>query len=94
MVEERIEKQLKAQHLAEMKDEMHLLWNEMDSLIKTREDMAGHVEHLTFFTKKMQEHSSREQGMLNSENGLLRKQLQSFHSDNIPVSNLSNPRSM
>lgn len=93
MVVERIEKQLKAQPAgscwADMKDEMHLLWNEMDSLIKSREDMAGHVEHLTFVTKKVQEHSSREQDMLKTENGFLRKQLQSLQGDGVQVSHLS-----
>ena len=93
MVEERIEKQLKAQQLgncwAEMKDEMHLLWNEMDSLIKSREDMASHVEHLTFITKKVQEHSTREQDVLKSENGFLRKQLQSLQGEGVQVSHLS-----
>jgi hypothetical protein len=90
MIEERIEKQLKAQQLgicwADMKNEMHLLWNEMDSLIKSREDMAGHVEHLTFVTKKVQEHSSCEQDMLKSENGFLRKQLQSLQDEGVQVS--------
>lgn len=89
MVEERIEKQLNAQLLAEMKDDMHLLWNEMDSMIKSREDMAAHVEHLTFVTKKVQEYSSREQDMLKSENGLLRRQLQSLQGDGVPVCYLS-----
>ncbi|KAG0553581.1 hypothetical protein KC19_12G022600 [Ceratodon purpureus] len=90
IIEERIEKQLKAQQLgncwADMKNEMQLLWNEMDSLIKNREDIASHVEHLTFITNKVQEHSSREQDMLKSENGLLRKQLQSLQSEGVQAS--------
>nr|XP_024362283.1 uncharacterized protein LOC112275837 [Physcomitrium patens] len=78
MVEERIERQLKSLPLgsgwAEVKNEMQLLWSEMDSLIKSRQDLANHVEHLTVVAKK-------EQDMLKSENGSLRNELQSLQDD-------------
>lgn len=94
MVEERIEEQVKGQLLgscwADMKEEMCLLWSEVNSLIKSREDISGHVEHLTFVTEKVQEHSSREQDMLKSENGFLRKQLQFLQGDGGQVSHLFN----
>jgi len=93
MIEERIEDQVKGQLLtgcwAGMREEMCLLWNEVKSLIKSREDIAGHVEHLTSVTEKVRELSSREQDMLKSENGFLRKQLQSLQSDSRKVSHLS-----
>lgn len=94
LVEERIEEQVKRQLMAScwsgMKEEMCRLWSEVNSLIKSREDIAGHVERLTFVSEKVQEHSSREQDMLKSENGFLRKQLQSLQSDGGQVSHLFN----
>jgi uncharacterized coiled-coil DUF342 family protein len=73
MVEERIEKQLKAQKVdtrssVDMKDEIRLLWAEMDALVKSRQEMQGHIEHLTSVAQKAQEHASREHEMLKSEN--------------------------
>lgn len=85
MVEERIERQLKSLPLgsgwAEVKNEMQLLWSEMDSLIKSRQDLANHVEHLTVVAKK-------EQDMLKSENGSLRNELQSLQDDGAEVIHL------
>ena len=90
MVEERIEKQLKAQKVdtktsVDMKDEIRLLWAEMDALVKSRQEMQGHVEHLTSVAQKAQEHASREHEMLKSENGYLRKQLQSLKNEGVQV---------
>jgi uncharacterized coiled-coil DUF342 family protein len=93
MVEERIEKQLKAQKVdtrssVDMKDEIRLLWAEMDALVKSRQEMQGHIEHLTSVAQKAQEHASREHEMLKSENGYLRKQLQSLKNEGVQVSHL------
>ncbi|KAG0629748.1 hypothetical protein M758_1G127100 [Ceratodon purpureus] len=90
MVEERIEKQLKAlkaenRTSVDMKDEIRLLWAEMDALVKSRQEMQGHVEHLTSVAQKAQEHANREHEMLKSENGYLRKQLQSLKNEGVQV---------
>lgn len=82
MLEERIGEQLKGELLtsvwAYVKDEIRLLWTEVDSLINNREDMAGQVEHLTFVTEKVKEHFSPEHEILKSGTCHLRKQFQSL----------------
>lgn len=83
LVDERIVKQLGN---SEMKSEIRLLWAEMEALSKSREEMQGHVDHLTAVAQKAQEHASHEQDILKSENGYLRKQLQSLKNDEIQVS--------
>lgn len=89
MVKERIEKQLKAQKetrsSVDMKDEIHRLWAEMDALVKNRQEMQGHVEHLTSVAQKAQEHANREHEVLKSENVHLRKQLQSLKNEGVQV---------
>lgn len=89
MVEERIQKQFQTQRdtrsSGEMKDEIRHLWAEVEALVKSREEMQGHVEHLTSVAQKTQEHANREQEMLKSENGYLRKQLQSLKNDGVQV---------
>lgn len=89
MVKERIEKQLKAQKetrsSVDMKDEIHRLWAEVDALVKNRQDMQGHVEHLASVAQKAQEHANREHEMLKSENGYLRKQLQNLKQEGVQV---------
>ena len=93
MVEERIEKQLQTQRdtrsSGEMKDEIRLLWAEVGALAKSKEEMQGHVEHLTSVAQKAQEHANREQEMLKSENGYLRKQLQFLKNDGVQVKRFS-----
>lgn len=95
MVDERIEKQLQAHRniggSSEMKNEIRLLWAEVEALSKNREEMQGQVDHLISMAQKAQEHASREQDILKSENGFLRNQLQSLKNDGAQVSSLFLP---
>jgi hypothetical protein len=92
MVDERIEKQLQAHRdiggSSEMKNEIRLLWAEVEALSKNREEMQGQVDHLISMAQKAQEHASREQDILKNENGFLRNQLQSLKNDGVQVSSL------
>jgi hypothetical protein len=83
LVDERIEKRLNEKDLvmAEMKSNMRLLWAEVEALNKGRDHLQEHVNHLTKVAKLAKENANREQDIFKSENGFLRRQLQSFKSN-------------
>nr|PNR43483.1 hypothetical protein PHYPA_015864 [Physcomitrium patens] len=89
MMEERIEKQLQSHRdtksSVETGDEVRLLWAEVEALVKSREEMQRHVEHLTSIAQKAQEHADREHDMLKTENEYLRQQLQSLKNDGAQI---------
>ncbi|CAK9277147.1 unnamed protein product [Sphagnum jensenii] len=80
LVDERIEKRLSKKDIvmSEMKSNMRLLWTEVESLTKGRDHLQEHVNHLTKVAKIAKENANREQDILKSENGFLRRQLQLF----------------
>ncbi|CAM6034206.1 unnamed protein product [Sphagnum compactum] len=80
LVDERIEKRLNKKDIvmSEMKSNMRLLWTEVESLTKGRDHLQEHVNHLTKVAKIAKENANREQDILKSENGFLRRQLQCF----------------
>ncbi len=82
-MDERIEKRLNEKDLVmtEMKSNMRLLWAEVEALNKGRDHLQEHVNHLTKVAKLTKENANREQDILKSKNGFLRKQLQSFKSN-------------
>lgn len=92
MMEERIEKQLQSHRdtksSVETGDEVRLLWAEVEALVKSREEMQRHLEHLTSIAQKAQEHADREHDMLKTENEYLRQQLQSLKNDGAQVRQL------
>ncbi|KAH8954489.1 hypothetical protein BDL97_08G081000 [Sphagnum fallax] len=77
LVDERIEKRLNEKDLVmtEMKSNMRLLWAEVEVLNKGRDHLQEHVNHLTKVAKLAKENANREQDILKSENGFLRRQL-------------------
>ncbi len=99
LVDERIEKRLNEKDLVmtEMKSNMRLLWAEVEALNKGRDHLQEHVNHLTKVAKLAKENANREQDILKSENGFLRRQLQSFKSNagcsNSQVYSLTTPSS-
>ncbi len=79
-MDERIDKRLRKKDIvmSEMKSNMRLLWTEVESLTKGRDHLQEHVNHLTKVAKIAKENANREQDILKSENGFLRRQLQLF----------------
>lgn len=87
LVDDKIERRLneKEMGMAEMKSEIRLLWAEVGALSKGREEAQGHVDQLTQIAQMAKENASREQDFLKSENGFLRKQLQSLKKEDSQV---------
>lgn len=87
--DEKIEKQLREKEIgmAEMRGEIRLLWAEVEALSKGREEVKSlNVEHLNQIAQIAKENAIREQDILKSENGFLRRQLQTMKQDGIQVS--------
>jgi hypothetical protein len=88
LLEEMIEKRFneKDMGMAEMRGEIRLLWAEVEALSKGREEVQSHVQHLAQVAQIAKENASHEQDMLKSENGFLRRQLQTLKQEGIQVS--------
>jgi hypothetical protein len=87
--DEKIEKQLREKEIgmAEMRGEIRLLWAEVEALSKGREEVKSlNVEHLNQIAQIAKENAIREQDILKSENGFLRRQLQTMKQEGIQVS--------
>jgi hypothetical protein len=88
-IDEKIEKQLREKEIgmAEMRGEIRLLWAEVEALSKGREEVKNlNVEHLNQIAQIAKENAIREQDILKSENGFLRRQLQTMKQEGIQVS--------
>jgi hypothetical protein len=88
LLEEMIEKRFneKDMGMAEMRGEIRLLWAEVEALSKGREEVQNHVQHLAQVAQIAKENANHEQDMLKSENGFLRRQLQTLKQEGIQVS--------
>ncbi len=88
LLEEMIEKRFneKDMGMAEMRGEIRLLWAEVEALSKGREEVQSHVQHLAQVAQIAKENANHEQDMLKSENGFLRRQLQTLKQEGIQVS--------
>ncbi|MCO5578128.1 hypothetical protein L7F22_031966 [Adiantum nelumboides] len=92
-VEEKIERRLsqpmeivsggKEKVMADMKTELRLLWSEVDLLIKGREEIKDNMEQLNQIAEKAKEAIGKEQDLLKTENGSLKKQLQYFKKESM-----------
>ncbi|CAM6042630.1 unnamed protein product [Sphagnum compactum] len=87
LLEETIEKRFneKDMGMAEMRGEIRLLWAEVEALSKGREEVQSHVQHLAQVAQIAKENANHEQDMLKSENGFLRRQLQTLKQEGIQV---------
>ncbi|KAI5084502.1 hypothetical protein GOP47_0000671 [Adiantum capillus-veneris] len=93
LIEEKIERRLsqpmeivsggKEKVMADMKTELRLLWTEVDLLIKGREEIKDNMEQLNQIAEKAKEAIGKEQDLLKTENGSLKKQLQYFKKESM-----------
>ncbi|KAI5072493.1 hypothetical protein GOP47_0012599 [Adiantum capillus-veneris] len=88
LIDEKMEKRLsqrleivsggKEKVIADMKNELRLLWVEVDMLSKGREEMKDTVDQLAHIAEEAKHSIGEEQNALKHENGMLKKQLQYF----------------
>ncbi|KAH7296642.1 hypothetical protein KP509_26G032200 [Ceratopteris richardii] len=100
LIEERIQSRLtqpmeivsggKEKVMAEMKEELQLLWAEVDLLIEGREKIKDNMEQLNQVAEKAKEAIGKEHDLLKTENGSLKKQLQYFRKETMQLQMDSN----
>eukprot|EP01018_Ginkgo_biloba_P016909 Gb_32370 [translate_table: standard] len=66
-----------------VKEELSMLWSDIQELLKGKEEIQGHVEQLAQMIEKTQENICKEQSIIKSEGGSLKKQLQHFRKETL-----------
>ncbi|MCO5569803.1 hypothetical protein L7F22_023517 [Adiantum nelumboides] len=95
LIEDKMEKRLsqrleivsggKEKVIADMKNELCLLWAELDMLSKSREEIKDTVNQLAHIAKEAKHSIGEEHNALKHENGMLKRQLQYFKKESMQM---------
>ncbi|KAH7434508.1 hypothetical protein KP509_06G020600 [Ceratopteris richardii] len=95
LIEEKLDKRL-PQHMeiisednekaiSDMRNDLHLLWTEVDMLSKDREEIKDTMEQLSIVAEEAKQSSSEEHNLIKHENELLKKQLHYLKKESMQV---------